>query len=47
MESFTLLCKVCSAVMLSNRISLQIAVLVEYALGKGKYKFHRNLVRHG
>ena len=30
-KSFTLLCKVCSAVTLSNRISLKIAVLVEYA----------------
>ena len=30
-ELFTLLCKVCSGVILSNRISLKIAVLVKYA----------------
>ena len=30
-ESFTLLCKVCSGIILSNRIILKIAVLVEYA----------------
>ena len=31
MESFTLLCKVCSVITLSDRIILKIAVLVEYA----------------
>ena len=31
MESFTLLRKVCYGVMLSNRISLEIAILVEFA----------------
>ena len=30
-ESFTLLCKVCSGIILSGRIILKIAVLVEYA----------------
>ena len=30
MESCTLLCKVCSGVMLNNRISLKVALLVEY-----------------
>ena len=34
MESFTLLRKVHSAVMLSNRINLKIDVFVEYASGK-------------
>ena len=31
MEFSTLLCKVCCGVMVNNRISLKIAVLVEYA----------------
>ena len=35
MESFTLLCKVHCGVLLNNRISLKISVLVEYAYGKG------------
>ena len=34
MESFTLLHKVRCGVMLNNRISLKIAVLVEYAYSK-------------
>ena len=33
MEYFTLLCKLRSEITLSDRISLNIAVLVEYALG--------------
>ena len=31
MESFTLLCKVCSGVMLSSRISMKLVEIVEYA----------------
>ena len=31
MESFSLLCKVCSGIILGNRISMKIGVLVEYA----------------
>ena len=31
MESFSVLCKVCSGVMLSNRISMKLIVLVDYA----------------
>ena len=31
MESFTLLCKVCSGITLNDRISLNIVILVEHA----------------
>ena len=33
MESFTMLCKLHSGITLSDRISLNIAVLLEHALG--------------
>ena len=32
---FYLVCKVCSGVMLSNRISLKIVILAQYTQGKG------------
>ena len=40
MESFTLLCKVHYGVMLNNRISVKITVLVEYAYSKGSSSFN-------